>query len=280
MDELVSSGEAARILGVAASTVKRWADTGQLECVKTIGRHRRFRRAEVEALAERSRDAAARARSPIDPEQRARVDPETDMMRLLLGERSVADVFAALCRERKRLGAWYRVADDVGEVLNEIGARWRDGRLSVMDEHVASERLARALLMCIESIPVAAHAPAALLITAEHEDHTLGLSLVELALRELGWRSIWAGRRTPIAEARRFVAGGAVELVCVSASILSGDAFDLRRQTDELIAACKPFGVEIVFGGRGAWPEPSYGHRHETFEEFHRFIAEDRARSR
>lgn len=272
MDELVSSGEAARILGVAASTVKRWADTGQLECVKTIGRHRRFRRAEVEALAERSRDAAARF--PIDSEQRSRIDPGTDMLRLLLGERPVADVFAALCGERKRLGAWYRVADDVGEVLNEIGGRWRDGRLSVMEEHVASERLTRALVMCIESIPVASDSPAALLITAEHEDHTLGLSLVELALRELGWRSIWAGRRTPIAEARRFVAGGEVELVCVSASILSGDAFDLRRQTDELIAACKPFGVQIVFGGRGAWPEPSYGHRHETFEEFHRFIAE------
>ena len=32
------------------------------------------------------------------------------------------------------------------------------------------------------------NAPRALLMTLEHEDHTIGLSFVELTLRELGWR--------------------------------------------------------------------------------------------
>ncbi|MEO0812771.1 MAG: hypothetical protein AAFY60_07905, partial [Myxococcota bacterium] len=80
--------------------------------------------------------------------------------------------------------------------------------------------------------------------------------------------------RTPIVEARQYVSNGQVSLVCVSASILSADAQDLRRQADELIAACKPFDVKLVLGGRGAWPEPSYGHRLETFEEFHHLLAD------
>ena len=40
---LMSSTAAAKFLGVAPSTVKRWADDGRLNCVKTSGGHRRFR---------------------------------------------------------------------------------------------------------------------------------------------------------------------------------------------------------------------------------------------
>ena len=42
-DLLMSSTAAAKFLGVAPSTVKRWADDGRLACVKTSGGHRRFR---------------------------------------------------------------------------------------------------------------------------------------------------------------------------------------------------------------------------------------------
>ena len=37
-----STSELARMLNVDASTVKRWADSGKLQCYKTVGGHRRF----------------------------------------------------------------------------------------------------------------------------------------------------------------------------------------------------------------------------------------------
>ena len=37
-----NSVEAARILGVNVSSIKRWTDEGTLECVKTGGGHRKF----------------------------------------------------------------------------------------------------------------------------------------------------------------------------------------------------------------------------------------------
>ena len=43
--------EVAAILGVDENSVRRWADTGQLPCWRTPGGHRRFRRADVAALA-------------------------------------------------------------------------------------------------------------------------------------------------------------------------------------------------------------------------------------
>ncbi|MEL6546269.1 MAG: helix-turn-helix domain-containing protein [Myxococcota bacterium] len=279
-DDLLSSGEAARILGVGASTIKRWADTGQLQCVKTLGRHRRFLRSEVEALAQQHRQSGSgSSRHSVAPRiptirgasDQAAVDA---YMELLLGDFNAYDVNQVLLQQRERLGTWHQVADQVGEVLGELGEGWREGRVSIMQEHIATERLSRGLLMCVESIRLPAQRPRALLLSAEHDDHTMGLALCELTLRECGWAAQWSGRRTPIVEARQYVSNGQVSLVCVSASILSADAQDLRRQADELIAACKPFDVKLVLGGRGAWPEPSYGHRLETFEEFHHLLAD------
>ncbi len=43
-------GEAARALGVSLTTVRRWSDSGQLASYRSPGGHRRFRRADVEAL--------------------------------------------------------------------------------------------------------------------------------------------------------------------------------------------------------------------------------------
>ena len=44
--------EVAAILGVDEKSVRLWADTGRLPCWRTPGGHRRFRRADVVALAE------------------------------------------------------------------------------------------------------------------------------------------------------------------------------------------------------------------------------------
>ena len=38
---LMSTGQAADLLGVSCATVKRWCDGGKLECARTPGRHRK-----------------------------------------------------------------------------------------------------------------------------------------------------------------------------------------------------------------------------------------------
>ena len=47
-------GQAARFLGVAQSTIRKWSDQGRVPAFYTPGGHRRFRRSDLEAFVERS----------------------------------------------------------------------------------------------------------------------------------------------------------------------------------------------------------------------------------
>ena len=44
--------EAARMLGVATSTLRRWAEEGKLQSGSTIGGHRRYRESDITRLAQ------------------------------------------------------------------------------------------------------------------------------------------------------------------------------------------------------------------------------------
>ena len=50
-DDLLTIGEAARILGVSVDTIRRWERDGKLAGTRTLGGQRRFRRDVVETLA-------------------------------------------------------------------------------------------------------------------------------------------------------------------------------------------------------------------------------------
>lgn len=48
--DLMTPGEVAKLFGVGPKTVSRWASTGKLTSVRTLGGHRRFLRSEIESL--------------------------------------------------------------------------------------------------------------------------------------------------------------------------------------------------------------------------------------
>lgn len=264
METLLTTQEAAEHAGVGPTAIKRWADLGLLPCVKTAGGHRRFRQHElIQFLKEQSTADLDGPRS----EAAAWVD------RLLRSE-SGHETEAELLLIRGRAGSWHRAAPFVGSALGEIGARWERGELSIIQEHIASERLRRALTRISESLAVAPDAPLVLLTMVEGDEHVLGLALVELCLREAGLRSRWAGRNTPITDLLTFIAEDGAEIVAVSASRASSDKRKLDRFARKLGDACAEHRVELLLGGEGAWPEaPTYGTRVRTFDELHGYLA-------
>jgi excisionase family DNA binding protein len=262
--DLMTTQEVARRAGVGPTAVKRWADTGLLRCIRTGGGHRRFLRSEVERLiAGRSEELP----SEREPWVGALLEPGDTLA-----------LQSLLLAERARSGAWHRVAATAGQALGAIGTLWRSGALTVLEEHRASERLGRALARVTESIPLQPDAPRALLACADGEEHTLGLSLVELVLREAGWSALWAGRRTPVEELGPALAKGRARMLAISASEGSSDALALRRQADALSRIARVAGVALVLGGAGAWPDrPRHGLRFHDLEPFYRYASKERA---
>ncbi len=58
-------GEASRMLGVDPDTLRRWADNGKVDVLKTPGGHRRFLRASIEGMLPRPRQPARSSLSGI-----------------------------------------------------------------------------------------------------------------------------------------------------------------------------------------------------------------------
>jgi excisionase family DNA binding protein len=111
----VTLGEAAEALGVSTSTVRRWADTGRIQVVRTSGGHRRFPASELRRL-------AAEAATTTKPEVRPTAlpaEPLPALYELLSG--AAGELAAAVARGlyegpapgwfagppgREQLGAW------------------------------------------------------------------------------------------------------------------------------------------------------------------------------
>jgi len=261
--ELLTPAEACQLAGIGPTTLKRWADQGVLAHVKTAGGHRRFLRADLERyLRNQTRDS----------EPQGGTDDNPWIQKLVAG--SAHDVEAELLHARGRLGSWYLVAGELAGVLGELGERWSQGKLSILDEHIASERLLRGLARIGEALPTRPGGPRALLACPEDEPHSLGLALVELCLRELGWITLWAGTRTPTRELVRITGSMNLRLVALSASSLSKDRARLTQAVTELELACRPRNISIALGGEGQWPDsPRFAKRFRDFPSFHRFAA-------
>jgi methanogenic corrinoid protein MtbC1 len=174
--------------------------------------------------------------------------------RLLSPDPALA-VDAALLAARSRADGWFDVAEALGGVLEEIGRRWEAGEISVLEEHVASARLARALSRAADALPVRPGAPRVLLATLEGEAHTLGLSLAELCVREAGWATLWSGRDTPVPELERLASRREVSVIALSASVCA-EAAHLTDAAERIADACRAARVALILGGRGPWPHP------------------------
>jgi excisionase family DNA binding protein len=74
--EWLTLGQAARFLGVAQSTIRKWSDQGRVPAFYTPGGHRRYRRADLETFLERSGPGGQTRSGPlvllVDDDERVR----------------------------------------------------------------------------------------------------------------------------------------------------------------------------------------------------------------
>jgi MerR family transcriptional regulator, light-induced transcriptional regulator len=253
-----SPAQLAPILGVSESTLKRWVDSGQLRAEKTAGGHRKIAVADALAfmrahghpapgaealglLAAATRPGTAAA----SPEELADLllQGETRVARTVLlheftGGRDLADLLDRL----------------VAPTMVRIGALWADGAIDVYQEHLATQRVWRILLELRTLLATPpAEAPLALGGAPEGDPYLLPTLMAELALREIGWRTLSLGPDVPIASLGAAVGQLRPRLVWVSlTSALVRPAF--FQSYDAFYESCVRQGVAVAIGGQGITP--------------------------
>jgi len=258
----LTSTQAAKLAAVTPSTIKRWADSGLLPFSRTAGGHRRFTRHKVLRFLE--------GRCGAEPSAVGENGKWIDI--LVRGLRHEVD--GRLLEAKARHGEWHGVADELGQMLTEVGEKWRKGTMPISEEHRASTMLGRALVRVGNSLPTPIDGPRCILASVAGEHHTLGLALAELCLLEKGLNPIWLGGPTPTKDIIQSLRSTHSQVVALSASIWSSSVGDLTRVVDEVGLACQEEGALLLLGGCGPWPEgPAYGIRLHSFAELHAYAA-------
>lgn len=231
----LTSTEAADLLGVHPSTVKRWCNGGELPSAKTEGGHRRIHLEEAQALA-RSRGIET-VLSPFHPYEphvwsalRA-VEEEGSFRRFLtlaMGWvhraqlRRLGHLVEAVARQEGV--PFHRFCDEaVRGLMTEVGRAWHEGRLRAGEEHMVSQVMVDVLLKIRREDEErrlldgnGVRRPLAVVGAMEGNQHHLGALCVRLLLERAGWDVLYLGPDVPVEDFAVIQRNRRAERVCIS----------------------------------------------------------------
>ena len=219
MQELLTPKQVADSLGVSESSVKRWCDSGAIETIRTVGGHRRI---PVESLVKFLQSTNRRLLEPqfLDTDRlNGSGALQSDLTNRVVTEESPAKDSELLRMEfedaliagdeahcRRTLMRWYaarrsfsELADElVAKTFHRLGHLWSCKQLEVFQERRGCEICIRLIheLGRLIGEPFA-YAPLAIGGSPSFDSYSLPNQLIELVMRESGWRAINLGSNLP-----------------------------------------------------------------------------------
>jgi len=136
----------------------------------------------------------------------------------------------------------------LGPALERIGDLWHEGKITVAQEHLASQILGATLLHLLRLAQPPDSGRRVLLAGFAEEDHVLGLFGVGLRFCSWGFRAILLGARTPPAAVARAVDSLRPEVVALTSS-MAPDPPKARELVDAYADGCR--NTVWIVGGRG-----------------------------
>jgi MerR family transcriptional regulator, light-induced transcriptional regulator len=245
----------AKRTGVAPDTLRKWEQRYQiLRPTRTAGGQRRYSERDVdrvEWLCDRLREgyrigeaATLLGTTAVAPTRTPQAHLRALLATVDTGE--AAEVGLLVDQAFALHGVDTTLEQILSPLLRTIGERWERGELTVAEEHLVSEAV-RSRLGHLLGDSGGGVRGSAVLACAPGEQHELGLMMLAIALRRDGWKVVYLGADTPLADA--------VEL----AQRLSARMLGLSVATKERAAALarqKPQAgdVQLVVGGAAATP--------------------------
>jgi methanogenic corrinoid protein MtbC1 len=167
-------------------------------------------------------------------------------MALLAGDES--GVERTLAEAGRRGADLAEIARDlVGPALEELGRMWRDGEISVAEEHLATALVSRAFTRQAAPLPAPPlGAPRLVLSCLAGEFHELGIRIVAEVARGAGWQAEVLGANTPRDSAIRFISVHRPAAVGLSLA-LAAHLGECTRTVEEIRKASP--STKILVGG-------------------------------
>lgn len=171
-----------------------------------------------------------------------------------------------------RLGAVTFLEEIAGRFVWEVGEAWFDGRLSIAQEHFASERLRDFLTSQWRPLSDSARGPAVICAALPGEQHVLGLHMAATLVALSGWRVLFLGADIPVSEITQTASqldNPRAVLLSVSQAAHSAPT----RRAIEGLRAKLPAPVDLIVGGVGAPGGLDGCHRMTSFIELTGWLA-------
>lgn len=255
MKDHISPKQLGLALGVSEASIKRWCDKGKIRAVRTEGGHRRLPIASVlEYLREHRPELVSPEVLGMPPAtgqgERTHARVRDRMIEAL--EKGDSDGFRRLALNLYLSGQdCVDICDlHIAPVFHEIGARWHSGELSIYQERRACEICLRLLHELRAGLrPPGPSAPSAIGATLSGDEYTLASTMVELALREAGWRADALGTNLPAETIAEAIRREQPRIFWLSVSHIASEAEFLLKY-DAIFSMAKQSGVAVAVGGQ------------------------------
>lgn len=270
MKDFVTPKQVSRAIGTSEASVKRWCDRGRLPCARTAGGHRRLPlsgviaflhetghelvRPEVLGLPSNAGKGAViltRAAEPMAAALEQGDDEQFDRLAFHLYLAGHAQ--CAICDQA------------ITPAFGLIGTNWEHGRTEIYQERRAVEICLRTLArLRLAPPPPPADAPTALGGAPAGDAYHLPTAMVELTLREAGWRAASLGCNLPFATLRHALRTQRPRLFWLCAAVIDNSA-EFVAEYETLFALAQEQGVAVVVGGRALTEDLRRSLRYSAF---------------
>lgn len=257
-----TSQEAASILGVNVSTVKRWTDEGKLRCIASAGGHRRFL---IRHLSEFLKDHSTKTSKinifPIDSEMDLHIAhrilkrdypflidfvlPQSFASRRDL----IQHVLNGLYLAQVPLHEIYDFL--ITPVLHRIGTLWAEGAISVSNEHLATQSIKDAVIRLQGLLQLPSEKlGTALCLNLSGELHDMALKMVDHVLETRGFNVLYTGQVTPIVDLNQVFEKFRPGRLYISSTMVTDPSL-AQSELDRCADLCSLHETRMFVGGSG-----------------------------
>ncbi len=271
----LSSKDVAEILGINISTLKRWTDSGVLECSKTAGGHRKFTMQHIRNFYKNKGASGRNSNLGLENIQHKKVYDLINKKDFSGLARILAD--ASLESDELSVntvinGAYMKginvelICDEIVEPASTIVENaLRQGYLSHVETFISRKMMTRVVEGLNQNKPNGSfNGKIALCVNFEDNLPDLGVVMSEVVLRHNGYNVLNTGSHADLGNLQTVIEKKKVDLVlfflcdmqCCMATV-KDNLEKTEIKTKEITELARKQGVKVLFGGTGLQFLPS-----------------------